>query len=269
MLRGFLIIQMVLLTAGVLATHPARADDDRFTLRLGAIQIDGDANVNAALAFPDGSYAYSSGRIGFGERNEPRVEGIFRFSKRNRLLFNYFSVDNEEHYVLSDDLVVGEDTLPAGSTGTVETKLDLGSFVYDYALVETPNVSFGAQIGATWAHLKGSIAAGDEYVQGKSSETIKGAAPVVGLRLSTMSETRKWGFTVQAQYLDAGWGNLGSYDGDISRTNVLIEYRLTRNFGIYGGYDWLRVNANRTRNSDDVGIELRFMGPTAGMTLAF
>lgn len=269
MSRGFLIIRMALLTACILAGTPARADADRFTLRLGVIHVDGDADVNAALTFPDSSYAYSSGRIGFGSRTEPRVEGIFSFSQHSRLVFNYFSVDNAQQHVLEDDLFIGEDILPAGSTGTVETKLDLGSLVYDYALVENASVSFGAQLGATWAHLKGSIAAGEGYLQGRSSETVKGAAPVIGLRLSTTSEDRKWGFTIQAQYLDAAWGNLGSYEGNISRKNALVEYRFTPHIGVYGGYDWLRVSASRTRNSDDIGIELRFMGPTVGMTLVF
>lgn len=53
------------------------------------------------------------------------------------------------------------------------------------------------------------------------------------------------------------------------RANALVEYRFTNNLGIHAAYDWLRLNANRTRNSATVGIELRFMGPTVGMTLAF
>ena len=144
-----LLVLMALLTAGVFAMSVARADDDRFTLRLGAIQVDGDADVHAALKFPAGTYAYSSGRVDFGKRSVPRVEGMFRFSERNRLLFNYFSYDNEDHYILSDDIVVGDDTLPAGTIGTAAAKLHLGSFVYDYALMETPTLSFGAQFGAT------------------------------------------------------------------------------------------------------------------------
>ncbi len=264
-----LLVSISLLTAGVLAASAARAADDRFMLRLGAIQIDADADVHAALEFPSGTYAYSSGRVEFGKDSVPRVEGIFRFSQRNRLLFNYFSYDDEDHYVLGDDIVVGEDMLPAGTIATAAAKLHLGSLVYDYALVETPTLSFAAQIGATWANLKGSVAARHENTQATGSESVNGAAPVLGLRWSSMTGDHKWGFTAQAQYLDAGWGNLSSYDGDISRANAILEYRFTDHLGIYGGYDWLRLNVNRTRNSDEVGIKLRFMGPTVGMTLAF
>ena len=262
-------VSLSLLTAGVLATLPVLADDDRFTLRLGAIQVDGNANVNAAAVALDDSYSYSSGRLDFGKRTVPRVEGIFRFSEHNRLLFNYFSYDNGNRYVLDEDLVVGGGTLPAGTTAKTRARFDLGSLVYDYALMETPSVSFGAQIGAAWANIKGTVSGVNGSAQARTSESVNGAAPVVGLRLSTITADHKWGFTAQAQYLNASWGSFDPYSGDISRANALVEYRFTNNFGINAGYDWFRLNARRKRHSDDIGIDLRFHGPTAGMTLAF
>ncbi|MEO7014450.1 MAG: hypothetical protein ABI127_09070 [Dokdonella sp.] len=263
------IASLVLLTTGILATLPAQADDDRFTLRLGAIQVDGNAHVNAAVDLPGNGYSYSSGRIDFGKRTVPRVEGVFRFSERNRLLFNYFSYDNDDRYALTDDLVVGGNTLPAGTMAVAKAQFDLGSLVYDYALIETPTVSVGAQIGAAWADLKGSISVGSQDIQVRSSENVNGAAPVVGVRLSTITADHKWGFTAQAQYLNARWGSFEPYGGNISRANALVEYRFTNTLGIYGGYDWFRLKADRTRNNDDVGFDLRYMGPTAGLTLAF
>ena len=263
------IASRLLLSAGILATLPALADDDRFTLRLGAIQVDGNAHVNATADLPENGYSYSSGRLDFSKRTVPRVEGVFRFSERNRLLFNYFSYDNDDRYALTEDLVVGGNTLPAGTLAVARARFNLGSLVYDYAFMETPTVSVGAQIGAAWADLKGSISVGGENLQARSSEDVNGAAPVVGLRLSTMTADHRWGFTAQAQYLNARWGSFEPYGGDISRANALVEYRFTNNLGVYGGYDWFRLKANRTRNNDDVGFDLRFMGPTAGLSLAF
>ena len=269
MTQRFLMAPLSLLAMGILASFSVKADDDRFVLRLGAIQVDGDAHLNGAVDFAGQNYAYSSGRLEFGKRTVPRIEGVFRFTERNRLLFNYFSNDNEDSYALANDLDIGGTTIPAGTAAEAKGKFDLGSVVYDYAFVETPTVSVGAQIGAAWADLGGSVRLGNAALDLSNSESVNGAAPVVGLRLSTMTEDRKWGFTAQAQYLNAAWGNFDDYSGEITRANALVEYRFTNNLGVYGGYDWFKLSANRSRASDDAGLDLRFMGPTVGVTLAF
>ena len=269
MTRSLLPLSICVLSAGILASLPVRADDDRFTLRLGAIQVDGNVRFKGAIDFSGDHYSVASERLDFGDRTVPRIEGLFRFSKRNRLLFNYFRYDNDDRYILPEDVVIDEGILPAGSIGKFKARFDLGSLVYDYALMETSTASFGAQIGAAWAELMGGITASDQNIRIDSSENIDGAAPVVGLRLSTNTEDQKWGFTVQAQYLDTRWGSFRNYSGDISRANALVEYRFTKNLGIHAGYDWFRLNANRHASNNDFGLDLRFMGPTAGMTLAF
>ena len=95
-----------------------------------------------------------------------------------------------------------------------------------------------------------------------------GYAPVVGSRL-TLSPNEHWRFVVQGQYLDAGWGDFGDYKGDISRANALAEYRFTENVGVFVGYDWFKINAKRSRDNVEVGLDQRFKGPMAGVTFSF
>ncbi len=258
-----------LLTAGIFTSLAARADHDRFSLRLGAIQVEGNAHVDAIENFSGNAYSYSSGQLDFGAQTVPRVDGTFRFSQRNRLLFNYFSYKNDNRYILDDDLSLDEGFLPAGTVARTEAAFDLGSLIYDYAFFQTRTMSVGGQIGAAWARLRGRVSADNELLRLRIRDDIKGAAPVAGLRVSAMTADHTWGFTGQAQYLDARWGNFDTYAGNISRANALIEYRFTENFGVYGGYDWFRLNARRSQDNDNVGIDLRFMGPTAGMSFAF
>lgn len=262
-------LSLSLATAGALAAHAAHADDDRFTLRLGAIQAEGTTRLSGQTDFNGETYRYESDRLNLGDETSPRVEGIFRISERNRLLFNYFSYDNDKRYTLGEDVSFGDTTFPAGSFAKSSVQFDLGSVLYDYALVETPSVSFGLQIGAEWARLEGGVSAqaGTDSFQTRASES--GTAPVVGARFSTNTQDQKWGFTVQGQYLDAAWGNFDDYSGDITRANALVEYRFTRNFGLYAGYDWFKLDAHQNGADGRVGLDQRFKGPTAGVTLAF
>ena len=258
-----------LAAAGALASLVAHADDDRFTLRLGAMQADGEVRLAGDADVNGSRYSYTSDRIGFGDDIAPRVEGSFHFSERNRLLFDYFQYGRGQHYTLGEDAVFGDTTIPAGSAAKAKVRFGLGSLIYDYALVETPTTSVGLQIGAEWARLNGRVQATDGTDSFDSRERQHGVAPVIGARFATSTADRRWGLVMQAQYLNADWGNLGDYSGDITRANALVEYRFTRKFGLFAGYDWFKLHARRDTSDGSADLDLRFKGPTAGVTLAF
>jgi hypothetical protein len=258
------------LALAFLACAPAQADNDRFTLRLGAMQADADIGLRGAVDYEGDTYDYETGRMGFGDDTAPRVEGGFRFGERNRLLFNYFQFDKDRRYELDQDVSFGDTTFPAGSSAQAEAQFDLASLVYDFALIETDTTSFGLQAGAEWAKLEGRV----EAVSGEDSfearDEADGFAPVVGARFSANTADKRWGFTVQGQYLDADWGDFEDYEGDITRANALVEYRFTPNFGVFAGYDWFKLDVEKTFDEDMRGaLDLRFKGPTVGVTLAF
>ncbi len=270
MSQSIKVLSRAAIAAGALCALSAHAQEaDRFTLRLGAMQAEAESQFKGTADFAGNTYRYTSDRVDLGDDTVPRVEGVFRFSERNRLLFNYFSYDKDKRHTLGEDIGLGDTTIPAGSFAKTKIQFDLASLVYDYAVVETPTVSFGLQIGAEWARLKGRVyaSAGDDVFDSRESED--GYAPVVGARFSANTEDRKWGFTVQGQYLDADWGDFNDYSGDITRANALVEYRFTPHFGLYAGYDWFKLDVNRHYGDGSVGLDQRFKGPTAGITLAF
>ena len=89
------------------------------------------------------------------------------------------------------------------------------------------------------------------------------------MRLGFNTQDQRWRFVVQGQYLDADWGDFDDYDGDLSRANALVEYRFTDNFGLYAGYDWFKLNVRQHGADGTIGLDQRFSGPIAGVTLAF
>lgn len=248
----------------------AQSEADRFVLHIGAMQAEGQSRFVGDVDVGGDEYEFTSDRIDLSDETVPRLEGMVRFSERNRLLFNYFRYDKDNRYTLTDDVVFDDTTIPAGSFAHLDTRFELGSAVYDFAVVETPTVSVGLQAGVEWARLKARARAeaGPASYDGSASED--GAAPVVGLRFSTNTADRKWRFTVQGQYLDADWGDFNDYTGDISRANAIVEYRFTEHFGVFAGYDWFKLDINKDLDDGNrLGLDQRFKGPTAGVTLAF
>lgn len=254
--------------AGAVLALPAHADDDRFVLRLGVMNAKADSTLSGRTVFAGQPLRFEEDFDFGGDELVPRVEGMFKFGDRHRLLFNYFSYDKDRRETLGQDISFDDITIPAGSFAKAETQFELASAMYDYAVVETPTTSLGLQIGVEYAKLEGKIyaEAGPNRFEDRASDD--GYAPVIGARW-TASPNDHWRFTVQGQYLDANWGDFGDYEGDISRANAIAEYRFTKNFGAYVGYDWFKLDVERGGSDGALGLDQRFQGPVAGVTFAF
>jgi len=258
-----------LATALLFGAAPAHADEDRFTLRVGGMHAEGRSQFSGEAFFAGDTYAFESDRYDLGSETVPRAEGIFRFGDRHRVIFNYIRYDRRNVATLGQDVTFDGTTFPAGSRAELDTTFDLGSAVYDFGVVETPTFGIGLQIGAQTAGLRGRLRAesGAETFSTRASE--RGTAPVVGARISGQTTEGTLRFVAQAQYLDADWGDFGDYDGDLARANALVEYRFTPKFGLYAGYDWFRIDVRRTGDDGRIGLDQRFHGPIAGVTVAF
>ncbi|HBK45865.1 MAG TPA: hypothetical protein DDZ67_05400 [Xanthomonadaceae bacterium] len=258
------------LAAAYAAPAHAADGDDRFQLRLGAMNIDNDNTLRGETEINgepiSGSQDFKLG----GKEWEPRVDGLFRISKRQRLIFDYFKYDKDRREELADDVSYGGVTVPSGSFVKGELKYQVASLVYDYSVVDQENFSLGLQIGAEWAKVEANAYAdlGDLYTGTFVDESEDGAAPVVGIRF-TAHPGERWLFNLQGQYLNTDWGSFDNYDGDLTRANAIVEYRLTRNFGIFAGYDYFKLDVDQSGSDGLIGLKQEFKGPVAGITLAF
>jgi hypothetical protein len=252
-----------------LTAVPAQAQqDDRFTLRLGVMNVDAQGELNGATEFLGEDFSFSED-FDFGSKElVPRVDGVFRFGQRNRLIFDYFQYDKDQRATLGSDLSYDDITIPAGSFAKGKVKFQLASLMYDFAVVDTETFNLGLQVGAQWAKLEGRVyaEAGEDSFEARSSDD--GYAPMVGVRF-TATPNEQWLFNLQGQYMNADWGNFGDYEGDVTRANAIAEYRFTPRFGAFVGYDWFKLDVERSGSDGLLGLDQRFKGPIAGVTLAF
>jgi opacity protein-like surface antigen len=256
------------LTSVLFAGAAQAQQNDRFTLRIGAMDADASSELTARTQFMGQDYRYSQDFDFGSDEISPRIDGTFRFSERQRLVFDYFQYDKEKTATLDGDLSFDDVTIPAGSFARAEVEFTLASLMYDYAVVNTDTFELGLQIGAEWAKLDGKLLAEAGPYRYQDSEKKDGYAPVVGARF-TFTPSEKWLINVQGQYLDADWGDFGDYDGSISRANAAVEYRFTPVFGAFVGYDWFKLDAQRGGRDGSLGLDHRFKGPVAGVSFSF
>ena len=265
----FFPVQLTLMGAALAFAAPAKAiDDDRLVLRLGAMSVDAQSELRGRTELDGETIEFNEGFDFGGKETGPRIEGQFRFSERNRLLFNYFSYDKDRRWTLSDDVSYEDVTIPAGSFLETEVQFEVASLAYDFAMVETDTLSWGLQLGVEYAKLEADAHADLDVESYRANEVSDGYAPVVGTRV-TLAPGEHWRLIAQGQYLDAGWGNFDDYEGDLARANALVEYRFTDNFGIHVGYDWFQLDVDRSGSDGMIGLRQEFKGPIAGITVAF
>ena len=264
--RGFGLAAAIM--AACVAGQAHAQQDDRFTLRVGAMDAEATSTLSARTNFMGQDLRYSQEFDLGSDEISPRIDGVFRFSDRQRLVFDYGQYDKEQTATLDDALSYDDITLPAGSFARAEIEFTLASLMYDYAVVDTGQFELGLQIGAEWAKLDGTLLAEAGENRFRDSESEDGYAPVVGARF-TITPTDRWLINVQGQYLDADWGDFGDYDGTISRANAAVEYRFTPALGVFVGYDWFKLDAKRSGRDGAFGLDHRFKGPTAGVSFSF
>lgn len=256
---------LALPTAAMAAQH-----DDRFTLRVGAINLNSDNTLRGATDVGGRTLRFDEDFDLGGKEWEPRIDGVLRLGQRHRLIFDYFRFNKDRREVLDQGVSWEGENVPAGSFVKGELTYQVTSLVYDYSVVDTPDFQWGLQLGAEYARVSARADAdlGTLYRGRFLDEKADGAAPVVGMRLTFMPGER-WLVNLQGQYLNTDWGNFDDYDGSLSRANAIVEYRFTEKFGVFAGYDWFRLDVDQTGRDGLVGLKQSFKGPMAGVTLAF
>ncbi|AWH18386.1 hypothetical protein C1922_14325 [Stenotrophomonas sp. ZAC14D2_NAIMI4_7] len=266
------LLALSLLAAGASFASSAHAaeGDDRFALRLGAMNIDSDNTLRGQTNVAGQDIGFSEDFKLGGKEWEPRIDGMFRISDRQRLLFNYFKYDKDRRETLGQDITFGDVNVPADSFVKAELKYQVASLVYDYSVVDTDKFDLGLQLGAEYAKVstKGYADLGTVYEGQFLDEKADGVAPVVGARLS-FTPSEKWMITLQGQYLNTRWGSFDDYKGDLSRANAIVDYRFTDNFGVFAGYDWFKLDVDQKGSDGTIGLKQEFKGPVAGISVSF
>src|SRR5688572_12345041 len=84
------------LTSVFFAGAAQAQQNDRFTLRIGAMDADASSELTANTQFMGQDYRYSQDFDFGSDEVSPRIDGTFRFSERQRLVFDYFQYDKEK-----------------------------------------------------------------------------------------------------------------------------------------------------------------------------
>lgn len=278
----------------------AQTAQERFVLRLSAFGPEAELGFSGDGTVTDGADQAS---FNFNERFDtrrswrPRGALGFRFSERQALVANYYDWRRNEDWqyggtVLDPDASLGVDGPIEVPDAQIDARiaLSLASLNYEYSFISNETLQWGLGLGVTWAELeaRASGSSGDTDLVDDQFETVQwkrsGFSPGLHTRLTWMPAER-WRVGLEAQYLNASWGDFLDEDGHFERAGLFVEYMVSERVGMHVGYDWFRLKLTddyqgtaRAPDGVDAGPfpyqgrltgDLRVHGPMAGVTFRF
>jgi hypothetical protein len=266
---------LALLAQPALVAQPARAEDswfsptdERVRISLGAMHLSSATSIRAdSSANTPGTRIDGEGRFGLDKSDfEPKFQATVRAAVRQRLSFDYFTLDRTGNTTVAVAPIVFKDvTLHPGDP--LQTKLSLRALgiTYEYSFWHSETLEIAATLGVHATDV--SAAARVQSATRSISQSLDQAGPVptVGLD-ATWVVSRRFYLDGRVQYLNVHVGNLEGSLG-IYEFDALYRYRPNVSFG--AGYTDLNAHLASTKNAQGGLFDLGTRGPEMFVRIAF
>jgi opacity protein-like surface antigen len=238
------------------AEDTATRDYDRFDIRFGAGWVFG-AHTDATLLGSRGvGTAIDFDKTLGGDRTDSlyRVEGTWRWAKRQSLNYSWYDVNRTGLRSIAADIDYGDQTFPAGASIASELNINLHRLMYRYGLARTDQVDFDLGAGLYYAKIKtsltaqttiGSVAAGTN----KTAE-IGAPLPTVGALVKCKLNSR-WNVLMSADWF---YFKVNNWEGDMSDIQFGVEYSLARNWTLGAAYDRFAMGLSGPTGPGDFSV---------------
>jgi len=175
-----------------------------------------------------------------------RFDAALGKKRRHHLAVGWADFRRSGFNQVTDDIPIGDITIPTASTVQTEFNFQIISLKYKYSLVQAKRVWVNIGAGAFVMPLKfkTEFKAPGFDLQVAADESITAPLPVVGLDLWVALTPR----LLLYQNVDVFYLKIGDFTGDILDFGIGLEYQINKYFGIGGGYNFfdLQIDAETT-----------------------
>jgi hypothetical protein len=260
-----------------LAASPARADDAYFSPTDERVRISlGAMHVSSATSLRADSSAGVAGTTINGEREfgldssdfEPKFQATVRVATRQRLSFDYFTLDRS-----------GNNTLPLAGTliffrdvqlqpgDPLQTKMSLRSFgiTYGYSFWHSETLEIAGTLGVHATDVSAEARVQTQTRHIIQTEDQAGPIPTLGID-ATWVVSKRFYLDGRAQYLKV---NISNLDGSLGIYELDVLYRYRPNVSFAVGYSDFSANITSTKSSKAGMFDFSTKGPEMFFRIAF
>jgi hypothetical protein len=245
----------------------ASPTDDRIRVSLGAmrtsssttLQVDSSTGTPGTLINGESQFGLDSWDI------EPKFQVMVRAGERNRLRFDYFTLDRTGNAVVAEPILIRDAVLQPGDPLQSLLNLRVFTITYGYSFWHSEQLEIAATLGVSAVDISVQAKVQTDAVHLNQLENQAGPFPTPGVDVTWVASKRFY-FDGRIQYLD---GHVDHLDGSLGIFELDALYRFRPNVSFALGYNYVKSHLSSTQTGDSGLFNISAKGPEFFVRVAF
>ena len=242
--------------------------DERVRISLGAMYVTTSTNFQAdSSAGVAGTNINGERQFGLGKSDfEPKFEAMIRVDTRNRVIFDYFTLDRSGDAIVTGNPILFRDvTFLPGDPLQTQLGLRMLGITYGYSFWHSETLEIAGTLGVHASDISAEAKVETQTRHIIQTDDQAGPIPTVGID-ATWVASRRFYLDGRAQYLHVHVGNLTGSLG-IYEFDALYRFRPNVSFGV--GYTDVSAHIASTQSSQAGVFDFSTKGPDMFFRIAF
>jgi opacity protein-like surface antigen len=265
--NGILAMLLVLVAGAAQAEDYLSPTEERLRLSLGAVYLDSKTTVQVdSSAGTTGTLVNAENDFGISKEDfEAKFQLMLRVGERNRVRFDYFSLDRTGSTTLDKDILFRNVELLPSDPVDSKLSIDVLSITYEYSFIHNERFELAATLAINDTDLSSRARVNTPLRHVDQTEDQAGPFPTIGLD-GTYVISKRFYLDGRIAYFKAHLDNL---DGSLGFYELSALYRLRPNISFALGYELVRAHLLSSKVSQAGLFDFNTQGPEAYLRVAF
>jgi hypothetical protein len=265
--NGILAMLLVLLAGAAHADDYLSPTEERVRLSLGAVYLNSNTTmqVNSSTGAV-GTLLNGENDFGLDKSDfEAKFQLMLRVGERNRLRFDYFSLDRTGDTTVNKDILFRNVELLPRDPLNSNLSIDVLSITYEYSFIHNEKFELAATLGINETDLSARARVNTTTRQVDQTEDQAGPLPTLGLD-GTYVISKRFYVDGRVEYFKA---NVDHLDGSLGFYELNALYRLRPNISFALGYELVKAHLLSAQASQAGQFAFTTQGPEFFVRVAF
>jgi hypothetical protein len=258
---------LALLAAAAHSEDYLSPTEERVGLSLGVVYLDSNTNLQIdSSTGVVGTPVNAERDFGMDKSDfEAKFQIMLRVGERNRVRFDYFSLDRTGYRTIDEDILFRNVALLPGDPVNSNLDIDVLAITYGYSFIHSEKFELAATLGVDVTDISARVRVNTATRQVDQTENQAGPLPTIGLD-GTYVISKRFYLDGRVQYFKA---NVDHYDGSLGFYELNALYRLRPNISFALGYELVKAHLLSTKSTQSGLVDFTTQGPEIYVRVAF